>query len=418
MVRIGQRTGPWVLFICFAFTNVVVACDAEPDEDTDDPVDPGPMIVKVPNPDLVPRSRFGEYMQEDGDKLLVGAAGDFHDFTDSAGAVYVFDAEGAMIRRIDSPSPDPYDFFGWGIGVFPSEDGTMYAIGSQQDDVTHDTTVVNDAGSVFLVDGETGAHVRTFQSPEPGAGAGFGVEVANVRGKVATAEWDGDIRVFDPSTGALVYSIEYPAPEGRFTHFASIQGNIVSGASPADEGRGKVYVFDGGSGTLLGEIPTPQPDDVHEFGFTIEESDGDILASALGSDGVAGAVYVLDGDPDSGTFGQVVLRLSNPGRWENGFGYYMQAVGETIAVSAIFGGFPSGAGVVYLFDASSGTLLEQLDNPDPEHGDFFGYWMGDLDGRLAIGASGDDPPDAEGNPVLNAGSMYLVDLDQLLADSD
>jgi hypothetical protein len=61
-------------------------------------------------------------------------------------------------------------------------------------------------------------------------------------------------------------------------------------------------------------------------------------------------------------------------------------------------------GAAYLFDSSTGVLLQTFNNPNPSKGDRFGYSVAGVESNVLIGAPRDDPAG-----VTNAGSAYLFD---------
>jgi len=370
-------------------------------------------IWKISNPDLEPTSRFGEYMQQIDGELFVAAAGDFHEWSEVTGTVYVLDAiTGDYLRKITDPEPAAWHFFGWGMA---ERDGQLF-IGAQGDAVNN-----TDQGAVYVIDKETGDLVRKMENPEPAPFAWYGWEIVHVRENVAVAalgapsggvQFTGAVYVHDRETGDLQFKIENPSPdmwENFGVGLAAVRGNIVVGNEMDLLGTGIVYVFDGRTGEPLITVENPDPTQCLGFGFRVQEFRKDFLVSC--PYGGPGAVYLIDGNPRSETFGQVLVKYDNPDGVENWFGQSVEGVGNKVAVGAIRDNVWAGA--VYLLDANTGALLKRIANPDPDDGDFFGYWITIVENGIAIGASGDDPEDDEGHRARNAGSVYFVNLDQL-----
>jgi len=75
----------------------------------------------------------------------------------------------------------------------------------------------------------------------------------------------------------------------------------------------------------------------------------------------------------------------------------------------------SSAGSAYVFDCNTDpcTLLDTLDNPDPDVGDLFGYSVGVSGNTVVVGAFNDDP-----GAVNDAGSAYVFDCTASIAAGD
>ena len=201
-----------------------------------------------------------------------------------------------------------------------------------------------------------------------------------------------------------------PEPDGSFG-----QAVTVAGDADADDGNdvficapnedpngldrsGQLHVFSGATGALIRSQPSPNPE---EEGFfcssltAVDDLDGDgqddVLvgaASEAGGAGNAGRVYVF-----SSATGAVIHTLESPNAFSTSrFGGTLVAAGDfnddsitDLLISAQ--GEPvngvGGAGRVYLFSGSDGTLLHTYDTLDPDGEAAFGTGLaaaGDLNG--------------------------------------
>ena len=285
------------------------------------------------------------------------------------------------------------------------------------------------------------ALLLAIPNPDPDQGdltPRFGESVAGLNGNIlvgntaapATGACEGPacvdagkVYLFDGETGELRLRIPNPAPASNSVDFfgasvAGVGGNILIGA-PGDRpgglfGAGSAYLFDGTTGELLFMIPNPEPAANDNFGQAVAEVNGNILIGAPGNDNDIGAVYLFDG-----TTGALLLTIPNPhpegsptdpARSEN-FGFSVAGVGKNIFVGSpqvrSFNEIRGTGGTVYLFDGTTGGLLLEIPNPDPNfdpHFNFelFGWSVAGLGENLIISAPGHNLGE-----VRNSGVVYL-----------
>ena len=218
----------------------------------------------------------------------------------------------------------------------------------------------------------------------------------------------GRVYVYETSSGDLITTLRNPTPamSDRFGASVAISGNkVVVGAHGDDTGAanaGAAYVFDALSGALLQTLTNPTPATADFFGFSVAVSANSVVVGAHGDDSGttdAGAVYVFDA-----TSGVLLQTLLNPTPAADYFGYSVAVSGNTVAVGA-FGGDAgaSDAGMAYIFDAVSGTLLQTLSNPTPAENDTFGNSVAISGNLVLVGAHRDD------TGATDAGAAYIFD---------
>lgn len=314
-----------------------------------------PGVLSINNPSPAMGDIFAYAVAPYGKDVLVGGVSDGAGAT-GAGSAYLFDSDsGALLRTLHNPTPEKYDYFGRAVAAWGSDIVvTAY----------RDNTGAEDAGSVYIFDGQNGALLRSLSNPAPGEKAYFGRSLA----------------VLDDT---LIIGAD--------------------GDSSQAHAAGAVYLFDAASGQLRQTLPNPTPEDNDQFGLSLAVWGQDIVVGAIGDNSGApraGAVYVFDN-----VSGALRLTLTNPAPVEDGnFGYAVTVIDDAIVVGAI--GNNSGApaaGTVYVFNASSGALLRTLDNPSPDKGDNFGYAVGHFQGDILVGAIGDS------RGAKWAGTVYLFD---------
>ncbi len=371
--------------------------------------------LTIPNPTPEAQDLYGNTIAAFGDDILVGTPLD-DTMATNAGAVYRFDGTtGALLQTYYAPTPTSDAFFGEGVVPF----GADILVGASLDDVPGQ----DDAGAVYLLDGTTGALIRTFVSPTPVQFGRFGAPVRVVGNNVAIgASFDnpagpetGAVYLFDGTTGGFLHKFTSPStnPFGTgWGHSLETLGtNILVGApfdSAAGAFTGSVFMYDAEPSSLtFGDVvhtfvsPSPGRE---QFGDGVNVGDGKILISATSNDDVAdnsGVLYVFN--DTTWTWERTIPNPSgSPNEY---FGNVATTIGTTIAVGAATHNAPPYAftGVVYRFDANTGALLQTIDDPTPEDSDFFGNALARRGDQLIVAAVFD----GAGGP--QAGTVYVFD---------
>ncbi len=314
---------------------------------------------------------FGYSVAISGNNALIGAPLDATGGV-NAGSAYLFDiTTGTLLQTFNNPTPAGGDFFGNSLAI----SGNNALIGAP-----YDATGAVNAGSVYLFDITLGTLLQTFNNPTPAIDDNFGISVA-ISGTNALigAPHDatggvnaGSAYLFDITTGTLLQTFNNPNPaiDDIFGSSVAISGNNALIGAPLDAtggvDAGSAYLFDITTGTLLQTFNNPTPESDDSFGNSLGISGNIALIGAPLDDagGVdAGSAYLVDsstGSPPHPT----------PGR-------------------------------AYLFDITTGTLLQTINNPNPAGDDRFGNSVAISGNNALIGA----PYDATG--VVDAGSAYL-----------
>ena len=172
---------------------------------------------------------FGTSVAALGANVLVGAP-DESSVVSGGGAVYLFDAStGALIRTFTAPVPQAGDRFGAAVGAF----GSNVLVGTPGDD---GGISLSDAGAVYLFDAGSGALLRTF--PNPGADTfrtHFGSVFAMLGGNLLigqdpepSANAFGAAYLLDGGTGALLRTLYSPSTSSGFNGKKSLFGTRVA----------------------------------------------------------------------------------------------------------------------------------------------------------------------------------------------
>jgi RNA polymerase sigma factor (sigma-70 family) len=294
---------------------------------------------------------FGMAIATLGSKILIGAPGEDVGATD-AGAAYLFDASGTLLQTFQDPAAADYDWFGSAVALV----GSNILVSAPGDD-----SAGTDAGAVYLFNAR-GALLQTFLGPASEAEVWFGSAVAVVGNNILvgapgddTGGTDaGAVYLYDRS-GTLLQSFLNPTPaiDDRFGYCTATLGNNVLVGAPRDDSgatnAGAVYLFDP-NGSLLQTFLNPTPE--------AEDSFGSRGIVPVGSNILIGVPRDDTGGRDSGIAylfapdGTLLQNFLNPTPEPNDrFGAAVAGMGNNVLISAP--GDHSGknrGGAVYLYE--------------------------------------------------------------------
>jgi hypothetical protein len=265
-----------------------------------------------------------------------------------------------------------------------------------------DDTFGHDAGIAYLFDTQTGEVLRTFKSPNPVQGGHFGSAVAAVGKRLLITAYQentpdkpknsGVAYVFDATTGELLHTLQKPAPaEGDlFGEYVAVLGeNFLVSCHRDDTGAkdaGAVFLYDGSTGELLQAFRKPLPRVEDRFGEGAFVAVGeDVLVGVVRDDTKGpntGAAYLFDGST-----GKVLQTFHSPepGR-KRGFGFAVAALEDNVLVCGAHFTPRADGGLVYLFDSVTGDVLRTFHNPAPAVCDGFGISVAVVEGNVLVGA--------------------------------
>ena len=318
-----------------------------------------------------------------------------------------FGAPGDLIRTLNNPTPEEDDFFGWGLGTR----GNDVLVGAPGD-----KTGAFFAGSAYVFDSSSGALIKTINNPAPSEGDTFGYSVDSLGNDILVGAWADDasttdagtVYLFDGNTYELVRTFNHPnAVIGDGLGWTVMGwGDKVVAAAPARarSGPGAVHIFDAitGNHLLVIENPSPDPDDF--FGLATASLPGNRLAIGAHLDDThstdSGRVYVFNGFT-----GELLVTIDPPDRGESDhFGFSLASQGNELLVGSYNAG---GGGTCYLFDSTTGGLLRTINNPrfDPQDPiDGFGHGVAFTPSGHLFLAAGDESTLGE-----EVGATYLFD---------
>ena len=366
---------------------------------------------------------FGNKIGISDTHAIVGTYLEDEGVTTSSGKAYIYNlATGALVHTLDNPNPfDTTQSDNFGISV--DIDGNNAVVGAYLEDEAG----VTNSGKAYIFNVTTGALIHTLDNPNTSSTAVtdyFGDAVAISGNYCIVGAWgeddganqSGTAYIFNVTTGALVHTIDNPTQDAsdQFGRYLDIDGNYAIAGVPGEDTvasqSGKAYIFNVTTGALVYTLDNPNTfytaqDDF--FGRAVAISGNYAIISATGEDTVVfnntGKVYIFDV-----TTGTRVRTITNPGSTTNSFGLEVDISGNRAIVSGdrqtdADGGTLSGQ--AYIFNITSGDLLQTLDNPNPfstSAGDQFGAAVAISSNYAVVGAPGED--DADGT---DSGKAYI-----------
>ncbi|MEM7681840.1 MAG: hypothetical protein AAF288_07780 [Planctomycetota bacterium] len=377
------------------------------------------LTEKLIDPDGAPFDQFGEEVAVSGDYLLVGSPFDGV-LGRQSGSASLFDrTTGQKLFTLTAPDGREGDRFGVSLAI----DGDTIIIGApEKKGLGGEET----GGAIYFFDAVTGAHQRTITAPGGTPEDNFGVDIAIDDGLAVVGAFrengpdtdTGAAYLFDVSSGTQLrrFEAESPRANDRYGLSVDIDDRRVLVGSPneavgADGVAGATYVYDALSGAQIARLTVSDGvfdfDNTEDFGFSVA-IDGDTALIGEGSVNSAsgttnsGAAHLFDLSSYT-----LIASIDGPSGLQNEFFGRFVALDDGIAaVSAAEGrDQPEGAGVVYLYDASTGTLLQQLEAFDAARDDGFGVGLALDDGELFVGAF-TDGFDVNGTFRSQQGSVY------------
>lgn len=216
----------------------------------------------------------------------------------------------------------------------------------------------------------------------------------------------GKACLFDISTGKVLQTFKSPKPGVAHSFgcsVAAVGGRIVIGEYQANTPdlklAGAAYIFDASTGKLLHTLDKPSPAAEDYFGRPVGVLGKNFLVTCERDDVVAknaGAVFLYDSST-----GELLQVFRKPEPPSLGFGRAIAAMGHNLLVGDDLDDTKGpNAGAVHLLDGSTGELLRTFYNPVLGRGHGFGKAVATLGNNVLIGDRNHKPSRAEGGSVL------------------
>ena len=364
---------------------------------------PSSLVQTYNDPVPANGDHFGFSIARDGNRVLIGAR--FDDTSGpNVGQALLFDTvTGTFLQAFNDPTPTGDDRFGETVAI----SGDNVVVGARRDD----TNGFN-AGQAHLYSASTGALLRTFNDPTPSAAANFGnaVSVEGDNVLIGAFGGTGQVHLFSASTGALLRTFDDPTPSGSdfFGTSVLISGdNVLIGAAGDDTNApeaGQAHLFSASTGALLQTFDDPTPTTDDEFGTSLAMCGDNVLICDPFDD--TEGLNIGHAHLFSASTGALLRTFDDPTpTTQDLFGTSVSIDGALIVIGAHLDD-TNGAdqGQVHLFSATTGALLETIDDPTPTVFDHFGFAVLADQGQLLVGAFQDD------TNAGGAGQAHLFDV--------
>jgi hypothetical protein len=324
-------------------------------------VSTGQKIRQFVNPSFQPGDLFGREVGVVGNNVLVGAPGGTYS---PGGTVYIFNGQtGQFLRSVSNPAGAVNDRFGYALGAI----GNNIIVGTPE---LRTGTEYNGSGRVYLMNGTSGAVVRTINNPELNPGPynedSFGYDVASYGNNVIVGalydEDGGKVWQINSQDGSITRRFDNPdgsLGSGNLPQFGAsvdVLGDyLLVGANQSSAngilGSGAAYLFDLTTGDLLHRFFDPVPHTLDNFGISVELVDGYAIVGAHNDNdgGKNGSVFVFDVDS-----GDLVQTIKSPLATSDFFGGEISRVGNNMLAV----GDEKYSGVIHIYSVPEpGSLI-------------------------------------------------------------
>ena len=274
------------------------------------------------------------------------------------------------------------------------------------------------AGRVKIYNPSSGATLYTLSNPAGSSAAshfGWSVGICEQFAIVGSRlSGSNKAYIYNPSTGALLLTLTNPDPDssGGQDYFgdsvAITNGYAIVGAHGENNSEGKAYIFSTSTGSLLHTLSHPGASNTNPmFGRAVDISPTYSIVGAYNTDvsgnSGAGRAYVFNNST-----GALVHTVANPttyGTQTNDSFAKAVAINDThFIVGSVYEDTATepNSGAAYIFNTVAGTLNRTLVNPTPANSDYFGFGVSVHDDLVAVSAPGKD--NASG---VRTGAVYI-----------
>jgi len=264
---------------------------------------------------------------------------------------------------------------------------------------------------VHLFDATTGELLQTF------GGSGFGNDVAldgnNVLVNGAAGSDIGSL--YSAATGELLHAFADPTANQTGTSLVALDGtNAIVGVPSSHQFAGEVHLFDTQTGALMTTFANPDINTQRRFGSAVDIDADKVVIGAVTIEALTTPITLGYGQVNlfSATTGALLRTFVDPEQSAT-TGLWFGASRNSVAIdgsNVLIGS--SGANKAYLFDASSGDLLQTFSDPTPSSNDsqndfdLFGASVAINGNNILIGAPQDTTHTTDGTFV---GQVHLFD---------
>ncbi|WP_287128045.1 FG-GAP-like repeat-containing protein [Candidatus Cyanaurora vandensis] len=343
---------------------------------------------------------FGASIAVSGDTAVVGAFGD----SNYRGSVYVFVKTGdtwIQQQKLVPSDGQAFDYFGYTVAI----DGNTLVVGAQGDD--SGDNLEQGSAYIFVRDGNTWSQQSKLTINDGEAADYFGYAVALsgdtvVVGAYAENNAQGSAYVFVREETTWNFQQQLTASDGKIADSFGVSvaisdDTLIVGAYSDDVGseleQGSAYIFarDGSTWRQQKKLTASDGGAADYFGYAVAISGDIVVVGAYGAAGgrnlEQGSAYVFS---RSGLTWQQQQELTVDGAALDNFGSAVAIADNTIVVGAYAEASYRGSAYVFVRDAASWSLQQQLTASDGAASDYFGVSVAISGDLVAVGASGQD----------------------------
>jgi hypothetical protein len=346
---------------------------------------------------------FGSSVAVGNGRIVVGAAAD-DDNGSASGSAYIFDLDGTQLAKITASDGAGSDSFGTSVAV----GNGRIVVGASGDDDNGSSS-----GSAYIFDLD-GTQLAKITASDGALGDLFGSSVAVGNGRIVVGAYGDDDNGSDKGSAyifdldgtqlAKILASDGAANDNFGTSVAVGNGRIVVGALGDGSYSGSAYIFDL-DGTQLAKITASDGGSSDYFGISVAIGNGRIVVGAYGDNSEQGSAYIFD------LYGTQLAKITaSDGAASDYFGIRV-AVGSGRIVVGAYADDDNGSssGSAYIFDLD-GNLLAKITASDAAAGDIFGSSVAVGNGRIVVGATGDDDNGSD------SGSAYIYNTNEYYDD--
>lgn len=204
----------------------------------------------------------------------------------------------------------------------------------------------------------------------------------------------------------LKHTLQSPEPL-TFEFFGSgvsIDRNRILVGAPDDTSfEGKAFLFDADTGSLLHTFSHPTPKEGNFFGGYVGLGDGFAAVMAEVTSEEYSEVFIFDLETR-----ELERTIRFPTFVSSAIGNYkgnsLAVIGKHVLIGASDNEFGRDSfGTAFLYDATTGNLLNTFVDPNPQRKDYFGSAVALSEDYMAIAARGDD------TDTTDAGHVFIFD---------
>jgi hypothetical protein len=343
--------------------------------------------TKITASDKASNDNFGKSVAVGSGRIVVGADRD-DDNGSNSGSAYIYNLDGTNQIKITASDGAATDLFGQSVAV----GNGRIVVGAEGDDDNG-----SDSGSAYIFD-LNGTQLAKITASDGAEYDRFGYSVAIGNGRIVVGAYGDDLfkgsaYIFDldgtqlakitasDGVDSQTVAFHYGDNFGRSVDVGC--GRIVVGASGDDFNKGSAYIFDL-DGTQLAKITASNRGFEDFFGASVAIGNGRIVVGNPYDDdngSNSGSAYIFD---LNGT--QLAKITASDAAADDRFGITVDIDNGRIVVGAY--GDENNKGSAYIFDLD-GNQLAKITASDGAAGDVFGFSVAVGSGRIVVGAEND-----------------------------